>query len=317
MSCAIGFDVGGTRIKAGAVDSDGAILHREVAPTRAEAGPEPLFERICELVQRIRTNVDGEPLGIGLGLSGAVDPGQGVVFLPGKFKGLEGFPLVSKLARASGLPVTADNDARSVLIAERHFGLARGKDWVVSITIGTGMGSGVILDGNILRDPHLQFGTQLGHTVIEAGSGKPCLSNAIGTAESFCSATALAMAVRDGLQRGIPSSLTDRYFEDPFSIDFAAVVAAVQEGDRLCVHEFEQWRTRLGWMLVNAVHVYAPELIIVGGGGAHAAPLFIDALREQVNSHIFRHPPGEPVAIEVSTLIEDAGILGAAALVWE
>lgn len=317
MHYSIGFDIGGTRVKCGAVTPGGTVLAKRVLPTRPEAGPETLLESILNQIQEIRSEAAGDPAGIGLGLSGAVDPKLGAVYLPGKFKGLEGFPIVPKLAAATGLPVVADNDARVVLMAEKRFGLAVGKNWVVSLTIGTGLGSGAILDGKILRDPHLQFGTQLGHLVIQADGGKLCLTNAHGTGESLCSATALAMGVRDGLQRGISSVLSDCYFDDPQSVDFAAVIEGVEAGDRLCIHELNMWRRRLGWVVVNAVHAYAPELIVIGGGGAHASRHFLDFLREHVNSHIFRYPPNEPVAIEVSNLVEDAGVLGAAALVLD
>lgn len=316
MRYAIGFDIGGTRVKCGAVGVGGSILARHIVSTRPEAGPEALLAMLTSQVSAIRSQIGGEPMGIGLGLSGAVDPHVGAVFLPAKFKGLEGFPIVPKLAAATGVPVRADNDARLVLLAERRCGLAAGKDWVVSLTIGTGIGSGVLLDGKILRDPHLQFGTQLGHLVIQADGGKLCLSNAHGTGESLCSATALAMGVRDGLQRGIFSVLSDRYFADPQSIDFAAVIEGVEAGDPLCVFELDNWRRRLGWMMVNAVHAYAPELIIIGGGAAHASRHYLDFLRDHVNSHVFRHPPDEPVVIEVSNLLEDAGLIGAAFLGW-
>lgn len=317
MKYALGLDIGGTRIKAGAVGPDGDILHREVGATAAAEGAEALLARVAEMAGRFAEKLGARPEGIGLGLSGAVDPAVGVVYLPGKFKGLEGFPIVPRLAEKTGVRVIADNDARACLLAECRYGSARGKNWVVSITIGTGIGSGVLLDGKILRDPHLMFGTQLGHLVIQAEGGKLCLTNAHGTGESLCSATALAMAVRDGLQRGIPSVLTDRYFEDPMSIDFAAVIEGIEAGDRLCIHCFEQWRERLGWILVNAVHAYAPELIVIGGGGAHAAEHFLDFLRDHIRSHMFRYPPCETFPIEISTLLEDAGVLGAAALVWE
>lgn len=92
--------------------------------------------------------------------------------LPGKLDGLEGYPLVPKLEKAVGIPVVAENDGRVSMVAEKHYGLARRKKWAVSLTLGTGVGSGVMLDGQILRDPHLQFGTQMGHIVIQAAGGR-------------------------------------------------------------------------------------------------------------------------------------------------
>lgn len=310
----IGIDVGGTRLKGGAVTAGGELLAAGVATVRPEWLIEETVGAIEAEVRRVAAEVGGRPAGVGLALSGAVDPDRGVVLLPGKFKGLEGYPLVPELRRRTGWPVVADNDGRLSVVAETRYGVARGRRWVVTVTIGTGVGSGVMLDGVILRDPHLQFGTQLGHLVLQAQDGRLCLTGARGTAETLCSATALALAVRDGLQRGIPSVLTDRYWADPHSVDFAAVAAAAREGDRLCVDEVRRWREKLGWLLVTAVHAYAPEVIVLSGGALAAADLFLEAVRAQVREHAFRHPVGEPVPIEVSTVATHAGVLGAAAL---
>ena len=313
----IGFDVGGTRIKSGAVSADGALTAAGVRPSGYALDPPRLLEALEEEVRRIVDAQEGPPRMVALGFPGVVDPDVGVVYLPGKIKGLEGFPVVPRLAEATGLPVVADNDGRLSILAEAHYGKARDVRWAVTVTIGTGIGSGVMLDGRVLRDPHLQFGTQLGHVVQQAYGGPLCLTGARGTAELLCSATALAMSVRHGLARGIPSALSDRFFDDPRSVDFKAVVEAVRAGDRLCADEFERWRANLGWLLVSAVHLYAPERIILSGGGANAADLFLEEVRAQVNGHIYRYPKGEPVDIVLSELRDHAGVLGAAALAWE
>jgi glucokinase len=237
--------------------------------------------------------------------------------LPGKLDGLEGYPLVLKLQKAVGIPAVAENDGRVSILAEKHYGLARNKKWAVTLTLGTGVGSGVMPDGQILRDPHLQFGTQLGHIVIQAAGGRLCLTGARGTATMLCSATALAMAVRDGLQRGIPSVLRERYFADPGSIDCEAVFEAVAHKDRLCLDELRHWTTNLGWLLVSAIHAYALEVIILSGGAVHGARHFLKPFREQVDEHIFRYPARQPVPIVVSRMQDHAGVLGAGAFAWE
>jgi len=313
----IGFDVGGTRLKSGAVTRGGRMRAPGVRPSGFTMAPRKLLRALKGEIRRITQATGGTPRAIGLGFSGAVDPALGVVFLPGKLKGLEGYPLVPELEKITGLPVVADNDGRLSIYAEAHYGLARGHQWVVTITIGTGVGSGVMLDGKILRDPHLQFGTQMSHIVQQADGGRLCLTGARGTAEMRCSATALALAVRDGLERGIPSVLSDTYFNDPRAIDFKAVIRGVEKQDRLCLDELERWTTNLGWLLVSTVHVYAPEVIILSGGATNAARHFLEPLKAHVNRHVFRYPPGEPVPILLSKLRNHAGVLGAAAVAWE
>jgi glucokinase len=272
---------------------------------------------MASIVQECEAKLGARAVGIAFGISGAVDPKRGVVLLPGKFANLEGYPLVPKLRKRTGIPVVAENDGRISVIAEKHYGAAKNKKWVVCLTIGTGLGSGVMLEGQILRDPFLQFGTQIGHMILQADGGRLCLTGARGTAETLCSATALAMQMRDGLQRGIPSVLTCQYLANPHSIDFAAVIRAVEQNDALAIDELNRWTEHLGWLVLSAAHAFAPELIILSGGASSAAEHFLPRVREQVNRHIFRYPKGKPVPIVVSKMGEYAGAMGAAALAWE
>ncbi|HXG60487.1 MAG TPA: ROK family protein [Planctomycetota bacterium] len=314
----VGFDVGGTRLKAGAVSRSGRWLARRVAPSEAHRGPRFLLARLAAEVRAFHRRLGTPPRAVGLALPGAVRPDRGVVLLPGRLRDLEGFPLVPRLRRAAGdVPVVADNDARSAMIAEWKYGWARGRRWALTVTIGTGVGSGVLLDGRILRDPHLQFGTQMSHITIQAAGGRRCLTGSRGTAEMLCSATALAQQVRDGLARGIPSKLSELYRRDPHAVDFEAVLRAAAQGDPLCRDELAVWTANLGWFLVSAIHVYAPEIVILGGGAARGARAFLGPLRAHLRRHVYRWPPGEPVPLRVSRLPDHAGVLGAAALAWE
>jgi len=312
----IGFDVGGTRLKSGAVTREGRMLAHGIASSDAHLGPQALLHRLVEEINALARKLRVIPRAIGLGLPGAVLPARGIVLLPGRLKGLQGYPLVPKLRAATRVPVVADNDARLAMLAEAKFGLARGKSWALSITLGTGVGSGVLLDGKILRDPHLQFGTQMSHVTLQAG-GRLCLTGNRGTAEMLCSATALSMQVRDGLQRGIPSVLSDRYIDDPGSVDFAAVMEGVRRKDRLCLDELGVWTANLGAFLVSAIHVYAPEVVILSGGATHGAKYFLKDLRAHVRRHVYRWPVGQAVPVLISNMQDHAGVLGAAVAAWE
>ncbi len=312
----IGFDVGGTRMKSGAVTLEGVLAEPVVRPSGFALEPETLLEAMVEEVERIVRSRNRKPAAIGLGFPGGVDPTFGSVLLPGKLK-IEGFPVVPRLEEATETRVIADNDGRLSILAEARYGLARDEDWAVTITLGTGVGSGVLLDGKVLRDPHLMFGTQASHVVQEATNRRLDITRARGTANLLCSATALAMMVRDGLQRGLPSVLNEAYFEDPHSIDFEAVIRGVEAGDALCRDALERWTENLGWFLVSVVHMYAPQRIILGGGAANAAAHFVETVQAHVDRHIFRHPKGSTVPIVCSELGSHGGVLGAAVLAWE
>jgi glucokinase len=317
MRYVIGCDVGGTRLKSVALTEAGKPLRKTVACSGADRGPEHLVESLAAIAAECVKELGTTPAAFAFGISGAVDPEKGVVMLPGKFANLEGYPLVPTLRRKLRSPVIAENDGRMSIIAEKHYGAARKRKWVVCLTIGTGVGSGVMLDGQILRDPFLQFGTQLGHLILQADGGRLCITGARGTAETLCSATALVMQVRDGLQRGIPSVLTDEYLADPRTVDFASVMGAVRKGDTLCIDEMTRWSEHLGWLIVSAAHAFAPELVILSGGATQAADCFLPAVAEHVNRYLYRCPRGKPLPIVVSRLGEYAGAMGAAALAWE
>lgn len=312
----IGFDVGGTRMKSGAVAPNGELAEAGVRPSGFSIPPGKLLQSMADEVERITELRGRKPSAVGLGFPGAVDPEFGSVLLPGKLQ-IEGFPIVPKLREAAGLPVVADNDGRLSILAEARYGLARNQAWAVTITLGTGVGSGVMLDGKVLRDPHLMFGTQASHIVQEATNSRLDITRARGTANLLCSATTLAMFVRDALQRGLPSVLNEAYFDDPHSVDFEAVIQGVEQGDRICVDALDRWTTNLGWFLVSVVHMYSPEIIILGGGGAAAAEHFLDRVQAHVDRHIFRHPRNSTVPIVCSELGGHSGVLGAAALAWE
>lgn len=308
----ITFDVGGTRLKTGLISSKGEILECDAMPSGANLGAGVLYSRLCEYITHT-IQKHGSPLGIGLSLSGGIDPDIGVVLLPGKFKMLEGYPLVPKLREQFGLPVFANNDGRLAMYAARYFGKARDVDWAVVLTIGTGVGSGVLLGGQILEDSHFQFGTQMGHLIMDKSSDNFCLTGNHGTGETECSATALALQVRSAVQRGIPSILTDEYYENPLAIDYEKIIGACRQGDNLCLHELNTWINNVAVMLINTVHAYAPQRIILSGGATLASDIYLEKLKEIVNRQVFYFPKGQPVEIVIGDHQEYTAVRGAAA----
>jgi glucokinase len=308
----IAFDAGGTRLKICIMSENGKVLKTFHMPSNANAGADALFAAMVDSVQAIMKEMGEDLLGIGLSLSGVVHPEKGVVYLPGKFKMLENYPIVEKLKDIFNVPVIADNDGRLAVYAEKCMGLAKDKDWVVALTIGTGIGSGVIIDGKILSNRFLQFGVQVGHLIINSSSDRFCLTGNYGTGETLCSATALVLQVRNSIQRGRPSLLSDEYFADPASVDFEKIIDACRSNDALCLRELNNWADNLSNLIVNAVHAYSPEVVILSGGATLAMDLFIDRVRKNVNSQVFRYPVDEPVPILISDIQEYASALGAA-----
>lgn len=192
-TCNIGIDWGGTRTKIGAVAPDGTLLATTIHNSPRGDSIDQVVDGLLETTATFIDSLDSETSGIGLALTGPVDPNLGVVLLPGKVAGLERYPIVPRFRERFGLPAYATNDGLAALHAEKHLGHARGKQYAVSITIGTGIGSGVMIEGRIPRDPHFLFGLQIGHLVMDASDDRLCLTGARGTGEMNCSATALML----------------------------------------------------------------------------------------------------------------------------
>jgi glucokinase len=303
---AIGIDVGGTRIKAGVADQNGRVLERHVEPTPSSA---PITQLDAALKRIATSLLKKHPSAhcVGLSLTGPTDPTRGVVYLPGKISGLEGHPLVPNLSRALKLPVTADNDGRLAALAEWRVGAGVGSANLVVLTLGTGIGSGVVLNGTLLRDSSFLLGTQIGHFVIER-DGAPCLTGGRGTGEALASVTALMSTVRDALSRGLPSSLLKIQKEQ---LNFEALVAALRKKDPLAVALFERWLDRLAAVILNATHAYCPQRVLIAGGPSAAADLLLKPLQRRVESQAFRYPAKKRLPIRAAITGNDASWLGA------
>lgn len=310
----VGLDIGGTRLKGGVIDARGRVIFRDVEPTRPGQSLRAFEKQLDALIGRLVEAGGGQLTGVGAAITGPVDPEVGCVFLPGKIRGLHKHPTVPYLRKRWGVPVTADNDGRLAAYAEWRAGAGRGVDNLVVLTLGTGIGSGVVLDGRLLSDRHFQRGTQCGHFVIESG-GPLCLTGAQGTGESLASVTALVHDVRSALARGLPLKFPPG--KAGHEIQFTDVVAALRGGDSLLKEIFERWLDRFSAVLLNAFYAYTPDVIVLAGGPVKAAPLFIRQLEARLNRMAFRFPVAYKIPIRPARLGEDAGWIGAALRVQE
>ena len=309
----VGVDIGGTRLKTGLVRLDGTVERPTVDDTGGEA-----FDAVLE---RVRAHVRGHldaggdgALGLGVALPGIVEAGFGSRYLPGKVRGIEGFALRTELETRFGLPARCTNDGAAATLAEWRFGAARGFDDVVGLTIGTGIGSGVVVAGRPFETANLGNGVSVGHFTIQTG-GRLCLCGNRGCAETLVSANAVAGRLRDALTRLVPSVLADDFARDPSSITFRSLAAGVRVGDPVCLEVLEGFVRDLGATIVTAIHAYNPTVVILAGGPMAAADLFLADVQAYVDRHAFIFPKGRIVELRRAHLEEHAGVLGAAALV--
>jgi glucokinase len=310
----IGFDIGGTRLKSGVVRVDGTVERATLEDTSRGGFGDVVLPLLRSHAREHIEATGAGCAGIGIALPGLVETGFGSRYLPGKVLGIEGFPLRETLEAEFGVPVRCVNDGAAATLAEWRFGAARGVDDVVGLTLGTGVGSGVVVAGRPFETSNLANGVSVGHFTIDTG-GRLCLCGNRGCAETLVSANAVAGRLRDALSRKVPSVLADRFREDPHAIGFPALVEGVRGGDRICLEILAEFVRDLGATIVTAIHAYNPTVVVLAGGPLSAADLFLADVQAYVDEYAFIFPKGRVVELRVAELEAHAGVLGAAAVV--
>ncbi len=302
----LAYDVGGTRIKSGLVSREGKVIRRLVVPTQGHLGAQHVLERLVELGREL---VGDEVLeGIGVGFTGVIDTSTGTVLqLNGKIPDIEGVSVGGYLQEVFGVPTKVDNDARVYALGEWVYGAGKGYEDVVCVTIGTGVGTGVISGGKLLRSSGRLAGILGGHFTVEV-DGELCSCGNVGCWEVYASATALVGMVRRHLERGCGSGLVGR------QVDVEGVLGAVEGGDELACWVFERWVRYLASGVVTLVHAYDPQVVVLGGGVMGRGELVLPKVREYVARHAWTYPKGR-VEVRGAELGDDAALLGAVALV--
>jgi glucokinase len=313
MSFAIGFDIGGSRVKLGVLSGNGGLRDgatRPIGPSTSVSALTATIER--ETVRLLGRHGDADCAGVGIGLPGIVESGFGARHLPGKLPGLEGHPLRQDLEARVGLPVSCLNDGAAATLGEWRYGRGVGVQDLVMLTLGTGVGSGVVMNGHLLTNRHLGTGGGVGHFTLEVG-GRRCLCGNRGCPETRVSAPAVTAAAADHLRRGVGSSLAQAFRQDPGSVGFSALVAAALDGDSLSRELMADFARDLGATVVSAIAAYNPEVVIIGGGMAAAAEAYLPAVQAYVDEHAWVYPPSRRIEVRRASLGEYSGVMGAAA----
>ena len=301
----IGVDVGGTKVSV-AVLEDGELSEPSVEPTE-KATADTLVDQLARRIEELR---GPGTEAVGLGIPAAVEFSTGTA-KSGVNVPLAGVPLRHVLTERLGLPVFVDNDANVAILAEHRFGAARGTRNAVMLTIGTGIGGGLIIDGQLYRGS-TGAGAELGHTVIEA-DGPPCQGNCPnrGCVEALASGTAIA---REGLAaaEGAPDSALGRAVADGVELDGKEVTDAALAGDETARGVLDLIGRRLGVAFSSLANIFDPDVIVIGGGASRAGELLAGPAREELASRALPPMNGTPVA--TAELGSDAGLIGAATM---
>ena len=309
----IGVDVGGTGLKAGVVNEKGEILTKASCPTGVERGYEAVIRDIaglCEQVIRQAELTEGDIRAIGIGLPGIYVPAEGRVPFCTNL-GWHDVPLRDEMAKYTALPVFADNDATVAGLAEAVAGVSSHVKNSVFITLGTGVGGGIIIDGKPYSGPH-GVASEIGHMITVAG-GEQCTCGNRGCWERYSSATAIIREGRKYAEAHPDSAIAKAVDGDLSKINAQTIIDLAKAGDEAALKLFDNYVDHLCYGLVNLINLYDPEIIALGGGVSHTGQFLLDKVNERLPKLVF-YKTMPYAKVVLAQLGNDAGIIGAAML---
>ena len=316
MKYYIGIDIGGTSIKAGVVDQKGNPIPTGAGSCETKARRH-YSEIIADIVDLVKFVIKGAGLteagisGIGMGIPGTIDSEAGVIIYSNNIN-FENVPIVSEFRKHIDLPIKIDNDANCAALGEVKFGSGKGYKNAVFITLGTGVGSGIIIDGKIFAGRR-GAGAEAGHTLLVM-DGEQCTCGRRGCWEAYASATGLIRITNEAIKKN-PDSKLAQIADDDKRVSGRTAFKARKMGCPIGAEVVDLYVKYVAEGLVNIVNVFRPDVIMIGGGISNEGPYFIKMLEDYVNDHSYGGKRNPHVGIVGAKLLNNAGVLGAAALV--
>ena len=313
-SFVVGIDVGGQTSKIGVVDARGTVLAQTVIRTDTYSEVEPYIAELAEAVNKLikDSGTEGKVRGVGVGAPNGNYYTGTIEAAPNLTWGRNKVEFAKLLTEALGLPVVLTNDANAAAVGEMTYGAAKGMKNFIMITLGTGVGSGIVINGQVVYG-HDGFAGELGHTIAVRNNGRTCGCGRTGCLETYCSATGVARTAREWLELSDEPSVL-RNLDKIASKD---VYDAAKEGDKLALKIFEFTGKILGRSFADFIAFSAPEAIVLFGGLARSKEFLLEPMETAMNESVLGLWKNK-VKIVFSELKEsDAAILGASALAWE
>lgn len=319
LSYAIGVDLGGTNIVAGLVDSKGNVIFTEKIKTLAHLGRNSTLNRINDIIKSIvdRTHDEKIPFknvkGIGIGAPGLVDHSKGIVREPPNLPGWEAVNLKKSIEDKIKIPAYAANDANAYAIGEHTFGAGRGCKDMVCITLGTGMGGGIIINKQLFVGG-FQTAGEVGHISIDM-NGPQCKCGNIGCIETYIGAGYISERAVKLIKSGKKTIIKKLVNNDLTKITPKVISEAANKKDKLAIEIWRQTGEYIGVALSSIINLFSPEVVVVGGGVSRAGDVLFNPIRKEVKKRVFKYL-GQRVKIVPGELHDNAGVLGASSLVW-
>lgn len=301
MSYAVGIDIGGTKTAIGLVDQSGQVLAKNTLPTDQSVAPSEMVDRIAAAVKQLAQAAgikESDILGIGIGAPGPLNTKLGQIMEPPNMRGWWGFPIVESFKRHFELPISFQNDATAAALAEKWIGAAKTAENFVYITISTGIGAGIYSHGKLITGATGNAG-DVGHLVVDPTVGT-CVCGQQGCWEFVASGTAIARQASELLGRTVTS-------KEVFDL-------ALNDKDPDMERLVNQVFRNIGIGCVTLINTLDPELLVIGGGVSQIGNPLFDAVRDYVSHHAL-NPSGRNTPVIPAALQQEAGLIGAAALV--
>lgn len=303
----IGVDLGGSRIRAARLDQNLNILERRETATLAEEGPGRVIGRITDMIRAVLPHDGTRVTGIGVSSPGPLNPFTGVVLFPPNLPGWHEVPLAQIIHDAFGVPTLIGNDANVAVLAEVTRGAAQGCRHAIYITLSTGIGGGVLIDGRLLLGKE-GFGAEIGHMVLLV-DGRPS------SLEKEACGPALARQARVRIARGEASMIESMVDGDLARIDSRIIGQAAQQGDALALAIVRRAGWVIGLGMVTLLHLFNPEIIVFGGSVSNIGDLLFDPVRQSIQENVLDAGYLNGLRIETAALGDNVSIIGAAALI--
>lgn len=308
----IGIDLGGTNTAAGIVDESGKLIFKDSVPTDA-IKTDNLVKNMAELCIKIcddnKISID-EIKSIGIGIPGTINSKTGTVTYSNNIK-MENYPICDEFKKYIDKPIYISNDANVAALGEAVSGGAKNCDSAVIVTLGTGVGGGIILD-NKIWEGYNSAGAEIGHMVIEVG-GEQCTCGRKGCWEAYSSATALIRDTKKAIDKN-PDSVLSKLANKNGKVDGKVVFDAAEMGDECAKEVVENYIDHLAEGIANVVNLLAPKCVLLGGGISNQKEKLLIPLREKAQKLFYGGNRVEHSKIDVTVLGNDAGIIGAAML---
>lgn len=304
-------DLGGTNLRVAAVDCHGTILYRTRRETARGTRADEIVRQIVESAAECRINfADSYHVkGICAAIPGTIDFGAGIITVAPNLPALNNFKMVAALESELGIKAILENDANAAALGESWCGASRGYASSILVTLGTGIGGGIIIDGRIVRGADAMAG-EIGHICVEA-FGTICRCGSVGCVEQYSSASAIVRITEELTQQYPASNL-----KNIKSLTASDIFEAGMNGDELALEVFRQMGFYLGVALSSLINVLNPEIIVIGGGASAGWNLFMPHTQETIRQRAFGSISKNAVIVR-GELSDDAGLLGGARLVFD